>query len=96
MTTPVHPSLQYAFSPSRRYESPVTDANGRTFASSRDSVAYKDFPQSLMYSTFRTQKLKTPELPIGMTSSQVIGSSYLVEGKPPADSWPPLTMRSFK
>ena len=44
----VHHSLQVAFRPCRRYESNLTTAVGRPFASSHAGYSYQQWPQSLM------------------------------------------------
>jgi len=92
----VHFSLQPAFRPARRFESHVTAANGRTFASASNMVPYSEFPQSLMYGSYRGQTIKKEPEPLGMTSSSAYGSYFMVDGKPRPNTCPPITQRSLK
>ena len=95
---PIHDSLVYAFSPVRRFESHLTTPIGRTFASTKEmadpACSYYARPQSLMYYNTRGKAIFNKEAHVGMTSSQVIGSSYLTNNRPrPATAPIPRTIK---
>lgn len=97
---PVHDSLMYAFNPVRRFESHLTTPIGRTFASSKEmadpNASWMARPQSLMYYNMRGKAIFNKETQVGMTSAQVIGSSYLINNKPrPATAPEPRIIKSF-
>ena len=53
-------------------------------------MPYKDWPASLMASQeIGLSKLAEPPPPVGATSAQVIGSFWLVDGKPRPNTCPP-------
>uniref|UniRef100_A0A7S2JLQ1 Uncharacterized protein n=1 Tax=Haptolina brevifila TaxID=156173 RepID=A0A7S2JLQ1_9EUKA len=63
MLRPVHPSLQSAFAPARRYESNLTTPYGRPFTSN-NAPGYSDFSGSLMAASFHGEQVKpgTPSI----------------------------------
>lgn len=89
MLAPVPASLHSGFMPVRRYESEMTDACGRRFSTIRSAVPYSEYPRSLMYGQFRGNAIAKPPTPVGMTSSQVVGAFWLVDGKMRPNTAPP-------
>jgi len=69
MLAPVHPSLQAAFRPTRRYESAHATPYGRQFAASSAEVPYQVWSESLSASNFRAPTPKSPSI-IGEISAE--------------------------
>jgi len=69
MLAPVHPSLQAAFRPTRRYESAHATPYGRQFAASSAEVPYQAWSESLSASNFRAPTPKSPSI-IGEISAE--------------------------
>jgi len=92
LLTDIHWSLQPAFGPSRRIESPITSANGRSFDRARNCTSYEEYPRSLMYANFHGSRLLQKEPKGIMTSSQAIGAFSLVDNKPRPNTCPPMSI----
>lgn len=93
--SPVHPSLQCDFRPVRRYESNLSAPCGRQFKSI-GARPYNEFAASLNYLQDRGKALYTPKIEPGETSSQAIGSFWLVNNKLRPNTSPAIPERDLK